>query len=142
MLRVWHFRPGVVRMNHQGKKPLAIIEIQCSFFRMPLINALEKAGLWVFQSFDLKSSRALQEDFLCANHGNSQCTCELVILLVYPKVGNPITLVLDGRDGKTLIFVTNETENQHPTPLTKIIEAAIQKVSFHTKRRNTLVNVE
>ena len=129
-------------MNHQGKKPLAIIKVQCSFFRAPLINALEKAGLWVFQSFDLKSSQALQQDCSCANHGNSQCTCELVVLLVYPKVGNPITLVLDGMDGKTLIFVAYETENQYPTPLVKIVEGAIQKVSFNKKLQTSIIRVD
>ncbi|MDP2964625.1 MAG: hypothetical protein Q8N39_01155 [Pelolinea sp.] len=129
-------------MNHQGNKPLAIIEIQCSFFRTLLINALEKAGLWVLQSFDLKSSRALQEDCSCVNHGTSQCTCELVVLLVYPKVGNPVTLVLDGKEGMTFIFITDETENQYPTPLIKIIEGAIQKVSFNNKCLNTLLNAK
>jgi hypothetical protein len=126
-------------MNHQSKKPFAIIEVQCSLFRTPFINALEKAGLWVLQSFDLKSSRALPEDCQCANRCDSQCTCDLVVLLVYPIVGNPITLVLDGRDKKTFIFITDETENQQPTPLTKVVEAAIQKVFFYVNRKNIFV---
>jgi hypothetical protein len=116
-------------MNHQGKKPLAIIGTQCSFLRTPLTNALEGEGLWVLQSFDLKSSQALIENCNCAIHLNRECTCELVVLLVYPKVGNPVTLTLDGLDGKTYIFVTGESENQYPTPLIKIIEIAIQKAT-------------
>lgn len=129
-------------MNHQGKKPLAIIEIQCSFLRTPLTNALEKAGLWVLQSFDLKSSQALQENCSCASHITHECTCELVVLLVYPKVGNPATLVLDGREGITYIFITDETNNQYQTPLIKIIEGAIKKASNNNKRQNSLVNAE
>ena len=116
-------------MNHQGKKPLAIIGTQCSFLRTLLTNALEKAGLWVVQSFNMKISLGLQENCCCSTLYANECTCELVVLLVYPKIGNPATLVLDGREGKTFIFVTDETESQYSTPLIKIIESAIQKAT-------------
>jgi hypothetical protein len=117
-------------MNHQGKKPIAIVETQCSFFLTPFINALEQAGFWVLQSFDFKKSQAQPEYCTCTANYDCQCACELAVLLVYPKVGNPVTLVLDGREGKTSIFVTEEMEYQHPTLLTRIIEGAVEKSSI------------
>ena len=95
-------------MNHQGKKTFQVITIQCSLLIGPLKNALAEAGLWTFQSFDLQSTRALHEDCSCPHHGTSQCTCELVVLLVYEAESDPITLFLDGRNGQTFLFIVEE----------------------------------
>lgn len=95
-------------MNHQGKKPLHVVDIQCSKFVGPLKKAFTDAGLGSFQSFDLQSTRALHDNCPCEYHGTSQCTCELVVLLVYRALGDPITLVLDGRDDQTYIFIVDD----------------------------------
>ena len=117
-------------MNHHGKNPIAIVETNCSLFLMPFINALELAGLWVLKSFDFKKGPTQLMHCTCSTNCDNQCTCELAVLLVYPKVGNPITLVLDGQEGRTSIFITSEMENQYPTPLTRIIEGAVEKTSL------------
>ena len=117
-------------MNHQGKKPLKVIDIQCARFVEPLKQAFTDAGLWVFQSFDLRSTRALHEGCTCAYHGTSQCTCELVVLLVYRALGDPITLVLDGRDEQTYIFINDERGTSVRPATMEMIERIINQAAY------------
>jgi hypothetical protein len=110
-------------MIHQGKKPLAIIDTQCAQFVEPLKSALAEADLTAFQSFDLQSTRALHEGCTCPHHGTSQCTCELVVLLVYAPASDPVSLVLDGRDGQTYIFISDDAG----APANLVLSAAIER---------------
>lgn len=116
-------------MNHQGRKPLRVVDVQCSKFVGPLKKAFTDAGLWSFQSFDLQSTRALHEDCTCEYHGTSQCTCELVVLLVYRALGDPITLVLDGRDEKTYVFIVEDRGPSIRPATREMIERIILQTS-------------
>ena len=95
-------------MNHQGKKPILILESHCSQFLAILKCELVAGGISVVQSFDLKSTRALQDECTCPHHGSNKCTCELVVLLLYRAVGGPLTLTLDGHDGQTNVYLNEE----------------------------------
>jgi len=116
-------------MNHQGKKPIQIVEIQCSKFVGPLKQAFTDAGLWSFQSFDLQSTRTIHEGCTCPYHGTGHCTCELVVLLVYRSLGEPITLILDGRDAQTYIFVVEEKGPAMPPAAREMIERIISQTA-------------
>ncbi len=113
-------------MDHQGKKPILEINTTCSVFVASLKEALTAEGLLVVQSFDLHSARMLHADCTCPNHGTDQCTCELVVLLVYRSVGGPITIVLDGRDGNTFVFATDDAGNTFRPSTIEAIGSAIQ----------------
>ena len=97
-------------MIDQGRKPMEIVAIPCGQFVEPLKAALGAQALVVVQSFDLQSTRAAHEGCTCPHHGTSQCSCELVVLLVYGAQGDPLSLVLDGRDGQTYVFIPNEVD--------------------------------
>ena len=129
-------------MNIEGKNPLLVIDADCSQFIEPLKKELSDAGLWAVQSFDLRSTRALHEGCTCPNHGTSQCTCELVVLLVYRPVGGPVTLTLDGRDGKTFVFVTDETSKTQRSSTIELIEKAIRESAYAFLHQDILIDVE
>jgi hypothetical protein len=126
-------------MNHQGKKPLQIVDIQCSKFVGPLKQAFSDAGLWSFQSFDLQSTRALHDNCTCEYHGTSQCTCELVVLLVYRALGDPITLVLDGRDERTYIFLIDEKGPSVRPATREMIERIINQTAQRLLEESNVV---
>ncbi len=96
-------------MDFIGKKLIAVIDTHCSQFVTSLKQVMEESGLWAYQSFDLRSTRAVHEGCSCPHHGTDQCNCELVVLLVYRAQGSPTSLILDGRDGKTFVYVANDT---------------------------------
>jgi hypothetical protein len=113
-------------MVQNGKKPLLVIEAHCSQFVTPLKKALEDASLWSFESFDLRSARAMHADCACPHHNTSECSCELVILLVYPSSGSPVHLMLDGRDGVTFVYLIDEFENSQRSAFIETVQNAIQ----------------
>lgn len=129
-------------MNYLGKKPLAIIETRCSQFVAPFKKALENAGLWIFQSFDLQSMQIMPEGCTCPNHGTNQCTCELIVLLVYQNFGSPISLILDGRDEKTYVYIADDMQNVNKSSLNRSIELAIQKAFISHLGDDTFVTAE
>ena len=118
-------RPGDDLMNHQGKKPFLIIETYCSHFVVFLKKELEAGGFVVFQSFDLQSTRVIHETCSCPRHGSEKCTCELVVFLLYRPIGGPITLILDGCDGFTNIYLNVVSENALRSGSIGAIEKAI-----------------
>lgn len=85
---------------------------------------LSEAGLRAMQTFDLQTARHGMEDCTCPHHGTEACDCQMVVLLVYGKENEPVTLVLHGNNGKTWLSLA-ENPNQ-PTDAETI--SAIQQV--------------
>ncbi len=53
-----------------------------------ITTTLSRRGYRVVRSFDLQGARARYgEDITCPHHGTSRCTCQYVVLLVYPQMG-------------------------------------------------------
>jgi hypothetical protein len=73
---------------------------------------LTRAGLQVVPTFDLQIARLAHPDCSCPHHGTEQCSCQLVILLVYGKQEDPATLVIHGQDGKTWISLATPMETR------------------------------
>ena len=58
-----------------------------------------RAGLPVQRSFDLRAARETHPDCPCPYHGTADCTCQFIVLLVYPDVdGPPVTLMVHSLD--------------------------------------------
>jgi len=57
------------------------------------------------RSFDLETVRSGSQGFCCPIHGKSACSCHLVILLIMPRGGNSLTMILEGRDQQTWIYL-------------------------------------
>ncbi len=80
------------------------------------MERLACVGLQVMRSFDLQLARQAHTDCACPHHGTDQCSCQLVVLLVYDQDHKPITLIAHGYDDKTHLVLIDSPE-QHPDPL-------------------------
>lgn len=129
-------------MNNQGTSPIRVIYAHCSQFVSPLRQALEAVDLWVVQSFDLRSTRALHEGCTCPNHGTERCNCELVVLLVYPPSGDPVTLTLDGRDGKTFVYIVQVAGSAPTSATEELIQKVVQNVAVFSARPRILLDAD
>jgi hypothetical protein len=91
-------------------------------------NLLSNADLRVIPTFDLQLARSAHTDCSCPHHGTEQCSCQLVILLIYGKEEQPATLVIHGQDGKTWIsFATPLEARSHQS-----LEASVRNLLlFH-----------
>jgi hypothetical protein len=103
------------------------------------METLASAGLLVVRSFDLQVARATHTHCTCPHHGTDRCNCQLVVLLVYEKDKQPVTLVAHGYDGETqLAFVDHP--DQHPDP--DLIETIRHTLSYikTTAKKNLRLN--
>lgn len=75
-------------------------------------------GFQVVRSFDLQTARSTHTDCTCPNHGTKKCDCQMVVLLVYGKQGEPLTLVAHSQDGRTY-FELVDTPQQRPERVLK-----------------------
>ena len=85
---------------YTGKQPILVLNQNCNCSITNVTNQLNAAGYSVVRSFDLFSALARY----------SKCISQMVVLLVYAQDGPPLTLILDGNDFITTVFLENETE--------------------------------
>jgi hypothetical protein len=89
-------------------------------------QSLAHKGLRVLQTFDLHATRLSWEDCPCPYHGMNPCDCQMVVLLVYGKDEEPVTLMLHGNEGQTWISIVNRSLQQVTPSLRWSIEQALQ----------------
>ena len=75
--------------------------------RPAILSTLQRYGFTAVQSFDLRSALSAHPGCGCPYHGTEQCTCQYVVLLVYPKAqgaqAGPIVLTLHAHDDLTQV---------------------------------------
>lgn len=89
---------------------------------------LQDASFQVVRTFDLQVARepyAAQICSSCPNHGLEQCSCQMVILLVYEEGQKPVSLVAHGRDSRTW-FDLVESPDQRVESQALILQALVQ----------------
>lgn len=87
---------------------------------------LVKAGLHPVQTFDLHAARTALHDCPCPNHGTNECDCQLVVLLVYGKAEEPMTLILHGNDGQTWLSIADGPHQRSDAGLRGEIQQALE----------------
>lgn len=98
--------------------------------------SLSRAGLRVVPTFDLQIARLAHPDCSCPRHGTDQCSCQLVILLIYGKEEVPATLVIHGQDGKTWLSFSTPSEMQAH----KAVETSVRNLlMFHLSDASVVV---
>lgn len=111
---------------YTGTQPLLVLQQDCDSVVKYVIAALKSSGYTVLESFDLHSAMAAHD--VCDCTPNS-CTCQMVVLLVYPRKGLPISLVFDSNDLQTAVFLTNSVNRPNHSKwvgkLTHLLPAAV-----------------
>jgi hypothetical protein len=94
-------------MMYSTSKPLLKIHMGCNSVINQVKTILVVHGFNVVKSFDLHS---IMEDQQTCSCKSDECTCQMAVLLVYPKSGHPATLVFTGNDKNTQIFLEPGSE--------------------------------
>lgn len=78
---------------------------ECALIAERLILALAERGHVATRSFDLQSARTLLPDECeCPHHHTTHCTCQYLVLIVYPSTGSaPRSVVLHEFERRTRI---------------------------------------
>ena len=96
--------------------PFLALDQTCEQVQVWVNQQLTDAGFRVVQTFDLQVARLAHPDCPCPHHGTNNCNCQMVVLLVYQKRGDPVTLVIHGQDNRSWLSLANPTgqrSNQH-----------------------------
>ncbi len=104
--------------------PFLALDQTCGQVQAWVNRQLTYAGFRVAQTFDLQVARLAHPDCPCPHHGTGNCDCQMLVLLIYQKKGNPVTLVLHGQDGRTWLSLVNPT-GQRANPH---LEATIRRI--------------
>lgn len=86
---------------------------------------LSQANLRVIQTFDLHTARIGLHDCSCSNHGTDECDCQMVVLLVYGKGIEPVTLVLHGNNGQSWLSLADSPRQPRDSTLALAIQRAL-----------------
>ncbi len=86
---------------------------------------LLQAGLRPIQTFDLHAARVGLHDCPCPHHGTDDCDCQMVVLLVYGKAGEPLTLILHGHDEQIWFSIADNPRQRADPKLMSVIQQAL-----------------
>ncbi len=92
-----------------------------------LNQSLSRKGLRVLRTFDLHDVRLAHEECACPHHGTDHCDCQMVVLLIYGKSEEPVTLILHGNDGQTWLSIVNNSVKQADQSVRLSIEQALDE---------------
>lgn len=90
-------------------------------------DKLTSADFRVVPTFDLQVARSAHPDCPCPHHGTDECSCQLVVLLVYGRHADPATLILHGHDGRIWISLATAIERRSHQNL----ESSVRHILVH-----------
>ena len=103
------------------------LDQDCLVVTSRIIREVEKAGMRTLRSFDLDVVRSSSKAFSCPVHGLRVCSCQLVILLILTRDPGSITLILEGIDQQTAVYIDTSQgareEQVDPSLITALIQA-------------------
>ena len=94
--------------------PFLIVEENCEQVLRSVRETLTSTGFRAVQTFNLQIARQAHLECQCAKHGTTNCSCQMVVLLVYGKQDDPVTLILHGEEEATGISLADPA-NDHAT---------------------------
>lgn len=109
--------------------PFCFLHVSCNTALQWIKERLSEAGLRALQTFDLNNVRHTSLDWLCPQHGETGCDCQMVVLLIYGDAIEPVTLILHGSDGQTWLSFANSSSQNVDATVRCNIEQALQSQS-------------
>ena len=100
----------------------------CEIISTYLKQNLEIIGYQVIRSFDLQRARGMHTECACPYHGNAQCDCQMIVLLIYLSNGEPYTLLVHGRDGITQFSWDENIPDEEETTLLVVFRDVFSQI--------------
>jgi len=87
-----------------------------------LSDHLEKIGLKMERSFDMRIQQNDNNACSCPHHGTKKCDCQIVVLLIYGNMAGPDTVVAHSRDGRTVFNLATGPQKPQDAELRNIFQ--------------------
>lgn len=108
--------------------PFLSIDSSCDQALQMTKTQLLEAGLSAVQTFNLNTARLGLHNCCCPNHGTEACDCQMIVLLVYGDMAEPVTLILHGNDGQTWISIADSASQRGDPKLVTRIRRVLENV--------------
>lgn len=110
--------------------PFAILNKACDEAALWVVRRLEQTGFHVVRTFDLQAARSAHLDCPCPYHGTAQCTCQMVVVLVYHGNRPPATMVIHGNDEASWFYLINIPQQHVGRRLEKNIQEVLNPTAY------------
>jgi hypothetical protein len=117
--------------------PFAILNIACDEAAVWAVRKLEQTGFQAVRTFDLQAARSAHLDCPCPHHGIEQCTCQMVVLLVYHGNRPPATMVIHGDGEASWFYLINIPQQPVMRRLEKNIQEVLNPTAFEHSATNS-----
>jgi len=97
------------------------IKRNCKEVLQLLTERLSAQGLQIVRSFDLKTARIAHPECSCPRHGNKDCDCQMVVLLIYGDGESPISLVFHNDNEETNFTMVDRNRSSQNSSLEDIL---------------------
>ncbi|MBE0409997.1 MAG: hypothetical protein IBX69_09730 [Anaerolineales bacterium] len=106
------------------------VDVNCDEAMAWLKSHLGSAGLQVRRSFDFQTAREAHTDCPCPHHATNQCSCQLIVLLVYGPGSSPATLVVHSYDNRTRVSLVSTPGVRPAAELERLVRTALRSVDI------------
>jgi hypothetical protein len=103
--------------------PFLALDQTCAQVQEWVSQQLTSDGFRVVETFDLQVARLAHPDCPCPHHGTEDCDCQMIVLLIYQKQEDPVTLVIHGQDHNTWLSLADPTGKR----MSQHLEAAVRR---------------
>lgn len=108
--------------------PFLTIDSSCDQVLQTTKTQLSEAGLSAVQTFSLNTARLGLHNCCCPNHGTEGCDCQMIVLLVYGYLAEPVTLIMHGNNGQTWISIADSPSQRGDPKLVTRIRRVLENV--------------
>jgi hypothetical protein len=112
--------------------PFLVLDQTCEQVQVWVNQQLTQANFRAVQTFDLHVARRAHPDCPCPHHGTDGCNCQMIVLLVYQKQDDPVTLVIHGQDDRTWLSLANPTGEHTNHHLEMLVRRVLSTREHHT----------
>lgn len=108
--------------------PLLDLHEDCENTVASVTALLTSSGLRVVRSFDLQSACASYTSPVCPHHGQKDCDCQLVVLMIYGSQEQPSSLILHSSGGQTQVGLATMPDQTDAPKLERRIRVALSQL--------------
>ena len=104
------------------------------------IQLLERAGMRVNRTFDLRGARLSHPDCPCPHHGTDECDCQISVLLIYHQEQPPVSILIHSFQETTWLYLVDTPEQPVNRPLDLMIRKILTPPEPSSLENNNIDN--
>jgi hypothetical protein len=92
------------------------------------ISQLQARGFQVERTFNLRAARMDHANCPCPYHGTTECTCQMVVLLIHGIDQQLATLIVHGNDNQTCLSLVESANQPDGAKIIELLELEVENL--------------